>query len=95
MISFTVRLRIDQKDHEKIVEILRSLTEASRREPGCVTYIPHFIEGDNATVLIYEQYRDEAALDEHRSSPHFAQYAVGGLYQLMKDRQVENLTAVC
>jgi quinol monooxygenase YgiN len=95
MISFTVRLRIDQKDHEKIVEILRSLTEASRREPGCVTYIPHFIEGDNATVLIYEQYRDEAALDEHRNSPHFAQYAVGGLYQLMKDRQVENLTAVC
>ena len=94
MVSFTVRLRIDQKDHEKIVEILRALTEASRREPGCVTYIPHFIEGDNATVLIYEQYRDEAALDEHRSSPHFAQYAVGGLYQLMKDRQVENLTAV-
>jgi quinol monooxygenase YgiN len=94
MISFTVRLRIDQKDHEKIVEILVPLTEASRREPGCVTYIPHFIEGDNATVLIYEQYRDEAALDEHRSSPHFAQYAVGGLYQLMKDRQVENLTAV-
>jgi quinol monooxygenase YgiN len=94
MISFTVRLRIDQKDHEKIVEILVPLTEASRREPGCVTYVPHFIEGDNTTVLIYEQYRDEAALDEHRSSPHFAQYAVGGLYQLMKDRQVENLTAV-
>jgi quinol monooxygenase YgiN len=94
MISFTVRLRIDQKDHEKIVEILQSLTEASRREPGCVTYVPHFIEGDNATVLIYEQYKDEAALEHHRSSPHFAQYAVGGLYQLMKDRQVENLTAV-
>jgi quinol monooxygenase YgiN len=94
MISFTVRLRIDQNDHEKIVEILRPLTEASRREPGCVTYVPHFIEGDNATVLIYEQYKDEAALEHHRSSPHFAQYAVGGLYQLMKDRQVENLTAV-
>jgi quinol monooxygenase YgiN len=94
MISFIVRLRIDQKDHEKITEILVPLTEASRREPGCVTYVPHFIEGDNTTVLIYEQYRDEAALDEHRNSPHFAQYAVGGLYQLMKDRQVENLTAV-
>jgi quinol monooxygenase YgiN len=94
MLSFTVRLRFDQKDHEKVVEILRSLTEASRQEPGCVTYVPHFIEGDNATVLIYEQYKDEAALDQHRSSPHFAQYAVGGLYQLMKDRQVENLTAV-
>jgi quinol monooxygenase YgiN len=94
MLSFTVRMRFDQNDYEKLSEILRSLTEASRREPGCVTYVPHFIEGDNTTVLIYEQYRDEAALDEHRNSPHFAQYAVGGLYQLMKDRQVENLTAV-
>lgn len=94
MLSFTVRLRFDQKDHEKVTEILVPLTEASRREPGCVTYVSHFIEGDNTTVLIYEQYRDEAALEQHRNSPHFAQYAVGGLYQLMKDRQVENLTAV-
>ena len=94
MVSFTVRLRIDQNDHEKIVEILHSLAEATRQEPGCVTYVPHFIDGDNATVLIYEQYKDKDALEHHRSSPHFAQYAVGGLYQLMKDRQVENLTAV-
>ena len=95
MLSFTVRLRFEQDDHEKVVAILKPLTAASRQEPGCVSYIPHFIEGDNTTVLIYEQYRDEAALEHHRSSPHFAQYAIGGLYQLMKDRQLENLTAVC
>lgn len=95
MLSFTVRLRFDQDDHEKVVEILRQLTTASRQEPGCVSYIPHFVEGDNTTVLIYEQYADEAALDHHRNTPHFAQFAIGGLYQLMKDRQVENLTAVC
>ena len=47
------------------------------------------------TVLIYEQYKDEAALDHHRATPHFHQYAIGGLYQMMKERQVENLTAVC
>lgn len=95
MLSFTVRLRFDQDDHEKVVEILRQLTTASRQEPGCVSYIPHFVEGDNTTVLIYEQYADEVALDHHRNTPHFAQFAIGGLYQLMKDRQVENLTAVC
>jgi quinol monooxygenase YgiN len=94
MLSFNLRLRFDQADHEKVVEMLVPLTEASRREPGCVTYVPHFVEGDNTTVLIYEQYKDKDALDHHRSSPHFAQYAVAGLYQLMKDRQVENLTAV-
>lgn len=95
MLSFTVRLRFDQEDHEKISEILCHLTAASREEPGCVSYIPHFIEGDNTTVLIYEQYVDEAAAEHHRATPHFAQYAIGGFYQLMKDRQVENLTAIC
>jgi quinol monooxygenase YgiN len=95
MLSFTVRLRFDQEDHEQIADILCHLTAASRLEPGCVSYIPHFIEGDNTTVLIYEQYKDEASLDFHRNAPHFAQYAIGGLYQMMKDRQVENLTAVC
>jgi quinol monooxygenase YgiN len=46
-------------------------------------------------VLIYEQYADEAALDHHRGSPHFHQYAIGGLYQKMKERRLENLSAVC
>ena len=45
-------------------------------------------------MLIYEQYRDEAAAEFHRSTPHFRQYAIGGLYQRMLDRQVETLMAV-
>ena len=82
-------------DHAEITEMLRHLTAASREEPGCVSYIAHFVEGDPGTVLIYEQYVDEAALEHHRTTPHFHQYAIGGLYQRMRERQVENLTAVC
>jgi quinol monooxygenase YgiN len=88
-------MTFDQADHDVIAEILRPLTEASRKEPGCVSYIPHFVEGEATTVVIYEQYKDEAALEFHRATPHFHQYAIGGLYQTMKDRHVENLTAVC
>jgi quinol monooxygenase YgiN len=95
MLSFTVRMTFDQADREVIEEILRHLTPASRTEPGCVSYIPHFVEGEGCTVLIYEQYLNEAALEQHRGSPHFHQYAIGGLYQKMKERQVENLSAVC
>ena len=94
MISFTVRMRFDEKDRPTIEEMLRQVTPLSRQEPGCVTYIPHFVEGEPATVLIYEQYTDEAALDHHRNSPHFAQYVTGGLLQLMKDRTREMLHAV-
>ncbi|RZU41211.1 putative quinol monooxygenase [Edaphobacter modestus] len=95
MVSFTVRMRFEPGDHDEIAGILRKLTEASRQEPGCVSYIPHFVEGEPATVVIYEQYADDAALDFHRNTPHFQQYAVGGLFQKMLERQLENLTAVC
>jgi quinol monooxygenase YgiN len=95
MLSFTVRMTFDQADRDAIDETLCHLSAASRKEPGCISYVPHFVEGEGCTVLIYEQYKDEAALEHHRATPHFQQYAIGGLYQKMKDRQVENLSAVC
>jgi quinol monooxygenase YgiN len=94
MLSFTVRMRFDPADHDEIEVILRELTAASRQEPGCVSYIAHFVEGDAGSVLIYEQYKDGGALDHHRETSHFKQYAIGGLYQKMLERQLENLTAV-
>lgn len=94
MVTFTVRMRFAPEDREQIAEILRNLAVASRKEPGCVSYIPHVVDGDPDTVVIYEQYRDPAAAEAHRATPHFKQYAVGGLYQLMRDRNVEDLCAV-
>ena len=61
MISFTVRMTFRTDDRDEIVQILRELTRLSRQEDGCVSYIPHFVESDPDTILIYEQYRDEAA----------------------------------
>ena len=94
MVSFTVRMRFADEDRQQISEILEKLAMASRQEPGCVSYIPHWVEDDPNTVLIYEQYKDRKSLEEHRDTSHFKQYAVGGLYQMMRERTVENLTAV-
>jgi quinol monooxygenase YgiN len=94
MLSFTVRMRFEESDHDAIAANLVALTAASRKEPGCVSYIAHFISDDPTTVLIYEQYVDDAALEAHRATPHFKEHAIGGLYQRMRERHVENLTAV-
>jgi quinol monooxygenase YgiN len=94
MITFTVRMRFKPDDREEIHQALRALAEASRKEPGCVSYIPHAVESDPDTVVIYEQYRDAAALEAHRASPHFKKYAVACLYQRMLERNMENLNAV-
>ncbi|MGD0680811.1 MAG: putative quinol monooxygenase [Terracidiphilus sp.] len=94
MISFAVRLKFATEDLAEVAESLRLLAAASRQEPGCISYIPHYLEDDPNTVLIYEQYRDAKALEAHRASEHFKTHAVRGLYQKMLERSTENLVAL-
>jgi quinol monooxygenase YgiN len=94
MISYAVRMRFTQEDRARVLEAVTSLTQASRTEPGCITFIPHEVGGNPTLILIYEQYRDEASLEAHRASPHFHEYVIGGLYQWMKERSVEHLNAL-
>jgi len=81
-------------DRGEIGAALRGLAAASREEPGCVNYIAHNVVGEPDTVVIYEQYADDAAAEAHRQSPHFKKYAVGVLYQRMRDRSREDLAAL-
>jgi quinol monooxygenase YgiN len=94
MVSFVTRFRFAPEDRADIAETLRLLAADSRQEPGCVSYIPHQVEDDPDTVLIYEQYCDAKGLAAHRESEHFKKHAVGGLFQRMKERSVENLVAL-
>ena len=94
MISFTVRMRFAQQDRAEIGEILLELMAASRQETGCVSYIPHWVQGEPCTVLIYEQYKDAKAEEAHRQSPHYKKYAVAGLYQKLLERSREDLAAL-
>jgi quinol monooxygenase YgiN len=94
MVSIIVRFKFPGEERAEIAETLRALAEASRQEPGCVNYIPHQVEDDPDTVVLYEQYTDDKALAAHRASAHFQKLAIGILFQRMRDRTVENLTAL-
>jgi quinol monooxygenase YgiN len=94
MVSFVVRFKFAPEDRAEMAEAARVLAAASRLEPGCVSYIPHTSEDDPDTIVIYEQYRDDEALAAHRETPHFKKLAVGGLFQKMKERGLENLIAI-
>ncbi len=93
-VCFLVRMRFAPEDRDEVTEALRLLAGESRKEPGCLTYIPHWSEEAPDTVLIYEQYAGRVALEAHRGSPHFQKHAVGCLYQRMRERAVEDLHAV-
>ncbi|PYV54888.1 MAG: antibiotic biosynthesis monooxygenase [Acidobacteria bacterium] len=59
----------------EVAAVFSKLTEESRKEPGCAMYLVHRHRTEPRRFLIYEQYKDEAALEAHRSAPHFLQYA--------------------
>jgi quinol monooxygenase YgiN len=70
--------------------LFRQLTKASRQEPGCLIYVVHRHSDDPSHFFIYEQYKDEAALEAHRQTSHFLEIARGSLLQVA-DRQDANL----
>lgn len=94
MVSFIARFRFAPEDRADVAATVALLATESRREPGCISYIPHQVQDDPDTILIYEQYRDPAALEAHRESAHFKKYAIGMLFQKMKERHLENLIAL-
>ena len=55
--------------------LFAKLMEASRKEPGCQMYQVHRHKTEPRRFFLYEQYKDDAALEAHRAAPHFLQFA--------------------
>ena len=74
---------------DEVAQLFRKLQVASRQEAGCLMYVVHRHQTDSRRFFIYEQYRDQAALDAHRNSPHFHEYAVKVLRQIAQRKEGE------
>jgi quinol monooxygenase YgiN len=82
-----VRMLAKEGEEQRALEIARELAAASRSEPGCEAYVPCVDPENPRALLVYEQYRDRAAFEEHGGTEHFQRLAVGGLFELMESRE--------
>jgi len=89
MLILAVHVTITAGHEDEVLEPFRILQEETRREPGCITYVVQRSRENPRHYLIYEQYLDDAALEAHRNSPHFKQYAAGGFYRFVEERRAE------
>ena len=89
MICLNVRLTVKPGTEAEAVRMFALLAAESRNEPGCLMYIAHQHKNVPTRFLVYEQYRDEAALDSHRDSSHFKKYATDGIYRHVTEREAE------
>lgn len=58
----------------EVADLFSRLTAESRKEPGCAVYQVHRHRTEPRRFFIYEQYKDDAALEAHRTAPHFLQH---------------------
>lgn len=79
MIVLAVTWMAKDGEQEEVARIFGQLEAEARKESGCLMFIVHRHRTDPRRFFIYEQYRDDAALEEHRASAHFQKYVVGQL----------------
>jgi quinol monooxygenase YgiN len=92
MICVAVTYVIKPGFEDEAVTLFGKLTGPTRAERGCRMYVAHRSTTDPRRFFLYEQYDDQAALDAHRASAHFEQFAKGGLFPIIESRSPEIYT---
>ena len=70
MIILAVTLPIDAAKRDEAVAIALEMTAETLKERGVVRYTFHSPVDDPATLFVYEEWKDQAALDYHNASAH-------------------------
>ncbi|MDP9268012.1 MAG: antibiotic biosynthesis monooxygenase [Acidobacteriota bacterium] len=94
MIVLLVQFTVKPGAETRVRELMRTMEEHSRKEPGCITYVGHQSIEDPRRFFFYETYTDEAALAAHRNAPYFREYVVNGLDPLIEKRERALFTPV-
>ncbi|HYZ16205.1 MAG TPA: putative quinol monooxygenase [Candidatus Acidoferrum sp.] len=67
--------------------LLGELRDASLREEGCLGYEVSRGNDDRSVFVLYEKWRDQAALEAHYAMDHFTRLGINGVRTLMSDRR--------
>lgn len=73
MLAIWVTVRVKPERRQRFLEAIEVDALASERdEPGCLRFNVLQDEQDGDVYHFYEVYRDQAALEAHRATPHYA-----------------------
>jgi autoinducer 2-degrading protein len=76
MVILQVTIQVKSEYVSEFLDVVRYDAEHSEKdEPGCLRFDVIQDRDDRNKFYFYEVYRDEAALEAHRQTPHFKLYA--------------------
>ncbi|HTA38786.1 MAG TPA: putative quinol monooxygenase [Candidatus Acidoferrales bacterium] len=85
----SIRFTYAPENAEKVEPMFRELQEASRKEPGVVAFDVARGRNDANVYVLWEVYRDDAALEAHKASEHFKRLVLDGVRPLALERAAD------
>ncbi|MBD8081585.1 putative quinol monooxygenase [Chryseobacterium caseinilyticum] len=73
---------------ETVIQLMREAAEKSSQEEGNLFYKVHQSQTDRNTLILYEGYANEAAVELHRNSDHFKEIVLEQVVPLLESREV-------
>ena len=70
---------------DRVAELMAGLTEKVRREPGNVVVLPFTREDHPRRWFVFEQYRDEAAVQAHITAEYGAEFNEQLVHHIVED----------
>ncbi|MEN3613540.1 antibiotic biosynthesis monooxygenase family protein [Plantactinospora sp. ZYX-F-223] len=74
---------------EKVRALLPRFIEASRAEPGCISFVGYQQLDHDRTIVLLERYASREAFEAHRDTPHFKGLALEQIVPCLERRVVE------
>ena len=90
MIVLVAKYTVKAGHGDKVADALTRMAPLVKAgEPGCVLYHANRSKDNPDFFLLYEIYRDDAALAAHRDTPHFKEIIEGTVVPLLDKRERE------
>jgi quinol monooxygenase YgiN len=71
MYQIYAKFTVKDGSTDEVLEILDELIEETRKEPGNISYQLFQSVSDPAVLTVFEQWKDQEAIDAHNASAHF------------------------
>jgi quinol monooxygenase YgiN len=82
------RVRCEPEQRDRLVELMETMQDHSRREEGCLRYGFFAAVEDPLAFVAVEEWADREALDRHFAQPHLREFTRGLLETISEPPEV-------
>lgn len=73
-ITIFVSIKAKKEKKKEVYDLLTNLANMTHKEPGNINYILHVSTKDDCLFMIYENWKDQSALDFHMNQPYLKDF---------------------